>query len=513
LAATHRLLAGFVIVVAAMSTAACVLAPADNTQSTSYALPEASSGALTKLEAAIEPGLGDGESAFWLLDRGDQALRARLAMFDAAESSLDVQYFIWRPEPTGRLLMDRLIQAADRGVRVRLLLDDMTVSSKDDEYVALNSHPLIEVRSYNAWEHRSLAGRVTEYLAHRAEMKHRMHFKTIVADNRLAMIGGRNIGDRYFGLYDEFIHNDLDIAAAGPVVADVSDSFDLYWNSAESYPITDVVEPRHASLTLDEFRASIEREYRAASDRLEGFPLERADWDDFFDLMAKSYVAAPGVFRYDLPMVDDTLPTQLYEPFRQMAASAVDEVLIVTAYFIPDQELVDLFASLTARGVRVVVLTNSLGSNNHAIAHTGYRRWRRKALAAGIELYEARSDAHLLQELAVGDVEPGWLGLHAKAMVVDGHECFVGTPNVDPRSFVLNSESAFFVDSPELGAELGSLVERDIAPQNAWRVTMDDEGWLKWTGNPDTLTRQPARGFSQRLEEFFVNMLPLKDQV
>ena len=163
--------------------------------------------------------------------------------------------------------------------------------------------------------------------------------------------------------------------------------------------------------------------------------------------------------------------------------------------------------------MRVVVLTNSLGSNNHAIAHTGYRRWRRKALAAGIELYEARSDAHLLQELAVGDVKPGWLGLHAKAMVVDGHKCFVGTPNVDPRSFVLNSESAFFVDSPELGAELGSLVERDIAPQNAWHVTMDDEGWLKWTGNPETLTRQPARGFSQRLEEFFVNMLPLKDQV
>jgi len=498
---------------AALLLSACALAPAENEHLRSYALPRTQAGTLQQYGQRVSAELAPDESAFWLLNRADLALSARLALIDEAEAALDVQYFIWRADASGRLVMHRLIQAADRGVRVRLLLDDMTLNGKDLDYLALDRHPLVEVRTYNPWSSRTLAGRASEYLLHRKEMKHRMHFKTILADQHFVMIGGRNIGDRYFGLYEEFVHNDLDIMSVGPLVADVSESFDLYWNSAESYPITDVAGADAGDPTLDEFTASLVGEYMTQQEKLRGFPLQPVEWQEYLELLAETYVVGTGRVEYDLPMVGDQLPTQLYQPFKEFVAAAREEVIIITAYFIPDEEFIALLHDLTARGVRVVVLTNSLASNNHPIAHTGYRRWRRRTLEAGVELYEARADAQSLPEHTTGNIEPGWLGLHIKAAVVDRHRSFVGSPNVDPRSFVLNSEIAFIIDSDPLAAELIAILERDTASQNAWRVTMDEEGWLKWTSNPKTLTRQPAQGWSQRFLEFLVNLLPLKDQV
>ena len=500
-------------IAAALLFSGCVLAPAKNEHLVSYALPEAPAGTLQQYSQRIEDKLASAESAFWLLDRADLALSARLALIDEAESALDIQYFIWRSDPSGSLVMHRLIQAADRGVRVRLMLDDMTMNGKDREYLALDSHPLIEVRTYNPWSNRNLAGRVSEYLMHRKEMKHRMHFKTILADKHFVMIGGRNIGDRYFGLYEKFVHNDLDIMSVGPLVADVSASFDLYWNSAESYPIIAVTEAGNADLTLDEYTAGLVGDYMAQQEKLLGFPLQPVEWHEYLELLAETYIPGAGKVEYDLPMVDDQLPTQLYKPFKEFVAAAREEVFIITAYFVPDEEFIALLRDLTARGVRVVVLTNSLASNNHPIAHTGYRHWRRQTFDAGVELYEARADAQSLPEHTTGNTKPGWLGLHIKAAVVDRRWSFVGSPNVDPRSFVLNSEIAFFIDSEPLAAELGAILERDTAPENAWRVTTDDRGRLEWTSNTTTLTRQPANGLLQRFLEFFVNWLPLKDQV
>jgi putative cardiolipin synthase len=162
--------------------------------------------------------------------------------------------------------------------------------------------------------------------------------------------------------------------------------------------------------------------------------------------------------------------------------------------------------------VRVVVLTNSLSTNNHVVAHTGYRRWRREVLASGVELYELRADAEALSLYVTQPANAGQLGLHTKAVVVDGERAFVGSPNVDPRSMVLNTEIGVVGDGPVFAARVAALFERDIAPANAWRVTMDDEGWLRWTNGDEVVRRQPAQGFRQRMVEFLLNLLPIKDQ-
>ena len=186
--------------------------------------------------------------------------------------------------------------------------------------------------------------------------------------------------------------------------------------------------------------------------------------------------------------------------------------MISSPYFIPDAEFRALLRELTGRGVRVVVVTNSLATNNHVVAHTGYRRWRREVLAAGVELYELRADAEALSLYVTPPATAGWLGLHTKAVVIDGKRAFVGSPNVDPRSMVLNTEIGIVSEGEAFARSVAALVERDISPANAWRVTMDEDGWLKWSSGDETLRRQPAQDFFQRLMEFLLNLMPLKKQ-
>lgn len=491
--------------------AACALAPASTFQTPSVALPPAAEGVLSDYADRIGTKLERGRSAYWLLDRPELALEARLALFDHAERSLDIQYFIWEPGLTGRLLIRRLIDAADRGVRIRLLLDDLTMSKRDWEYVALQEHPLIEIRTFNPWRGRSRVRRVTEFLADFDALNHRMHVKTIVADGHFGMIGGRNIGDRYFGVYDVFVQNDLDVMAAGPMVEELSESFDIYWNSALAYPIEAVARPGRRAISLAELTERFEREYTRGRDKLSMFPLEPATWHAFLDRLAATYIEAEAELVYDLPEADEHSERRVYDRLRALVASARERVILSTAYLIPERSLLDLLRDLVERDVKVIVLTNSLATNNHMIAHTGYRRWRRRLLAAGVQLHELRDDAESLSIYSLPPTESGRLGLHTKAAVVDDRS-FVGSPNIDPRSLILNNEIGFFFDSPEMTAEVAQLLERDLAPSNSWHVTMDEEGWLEWTSDDGTVERQPAKSFKQRVLEFFINLLPIKNQ-
>src|SRR5690606_27088184 len=210
--------------------------------------------------------------------------------------------------------------------------------------------------------------------------------------------------------------------------------------------------------------------------------------------------------------VDEQSPTALYEHFKAMIAEAREDLIISSPYLVPDSELIELIADLVERGVRVRILTNSLASNSHVIAHSAYKKWRRALLAAGAELYEMRSDAEVLERYKTPPAEPKWLALHTKAVVVDGRTSFVGSPNVDPRSMILNTEIGVIADDPELAAALVRLLERDMAPANSWRVTLENGGWLKWWNGDERVDRQPAKGFQQRAVEFFLNLLPIKDQ-
>ena len=504
--------AAFLVAVVSIAVAGCRALPA-RVAPHEEALPTARYGSLADFGGRIEAMLGSGESAHWLLDRNDLALQARLALADEAATSLDVQYFVWQSDATGHLLADRMLHAADRGVRIRILIDDFGVSGKGGDVLKLDAHPNIEVRNFNPWSTRgNRLGTSTEFLARAYVLNRRMHNKTVIADGRFAILGGRNIGERYFGLYERFEQNDLDVMVAGPMAHEVAVSFDEFWNSEHSFLVSSFEydqRPRTPlETTKEELHSSIERN----AVLLASFPAEPTDWSPYLEALVGTFAPARSALMWESPDILDASRPRLYDDYKKLVASARSEVLISSPYFIPDEEFRRILRELVAKGVRVVVITNSLATNNHVVAHAGYRQIRREVLASGVELYELREDAKVLSQYLTPPATATRLGLHTKAVVVDGVRAFVGSPNVDPRSMVLNTELGVVGDGPEFAARVAALINRDISPANAWRVTMDEEGWLTWTSGDDVVHRQPAQGFVQRTIEFLLNLLPIKDQ-
>lgn len=497
----------------AISLTGCVLAPLNPPVEASYTLEAPAGAPLDRWSDRVVADLPNGDSAYWLLARSDESFKARLAVVDSARSTLDVQYFIWQPDESGRLLMKHLLLAADRGVRVRLLLDDFAVNGLDAELAALDAHPQIEVRVFNPWRHRRWRlVKAAEFLVRMRVLNHRMHNKVLAGDDRFAIVGGRNIGNRYFGLDEDFVENDLDVMTAGPVVDEIEASFDLFWNSGVVYPAGALVEQGQAPRLYDMLESRIDATLAASGEKLEAFPMESADWSAYFGALAKTFTHGPGRLEFDSPFVKTAAPNQLYAEFREYLASARDEVLISSPYFIPDREFVRELGALVARGVRVAIVTNSLASSNHTVAHTGYKHWRKAVLGLGVELYELKPDAASIDRYATKPVDVRNLGLHAKAVVVDRKSTFIGSPNIDPRSMKLNTELGVIIDDPEISAEVAALLSGDMDGANAWRVMLAN-GRLTWHSDAGTLRRQPAAGFTQRSVEFFLNLLPFKGQL
>ena len=343
-------------------------------------------------------------------------------------------------------------------------------------------------------------------------LNHRLHNKIVIADGRLALLGGRNIGDRYFGLYDVFVQNDLDILFAGPMVDDAIESFDDFWNSDLAIPIDAHLRPRRATLSVDALRTKLRAELAEHATTLAALPVDRTDWTDWFLALREEFAAGPGEFVVDAPELPQSGPRHLASELADFLATTQRELVLSTAYLIPDDVMLETLADIVARGGRVMLLTNSMQSNNHMLAHVAYKRSRRELLRAGVELYELKPDAPLLERYAIPPVEPGFMGLHSKAAVVDGRWAFVGTPNLDPRSLVLNMESGVIVDSPELATQLRALIVEAADEHNAWRLRLDERGRLEWTSAEGTLTRQPADSIAQRIMQFIYTLLPIKDQ-
>jgi putative cardiolipin synthase len=478
-----------------------------------YALPAAHYGMLADYASRIRGKLDSGESAHWLLDRNRLAFDARLALVDAAATTLDLQYFIWEDDASGHLFASHVLAAADRGVKVRLLIDDFAIASQRGDIVRLDAHPRIEVRTFNPWKTRGRRyAAAAEFVVRPLQLNRRMHNKTVIADNGFAIVGGRNIGNRYFGIYAPFVQNDLDVLVAGPIVASVAGSFDQYWNSEHTFPVALFARDDRPRLPIDGTRQFFTASVASEAQRLQSFPATPIDWSGFFENLVDTPAKGRSELLVDSPDVSNRSAPRLYGDLKAFVASARSEVLISSPYLIPDLEFRDLLRQLVARGVRVAVVTNSLATNNHVIAHTGYEHWRRDILRAGVEVYELRADAEALAEYVTPPVTPAALGLHTKAIVVDRQRAFIGSPNIDPRSLEVNTEVGVLTEGPELAGRLADVIGRDMQPANAWRVTMDGEGWLKWTTGERALTRQPAKGFGQRVIEFLLNILPLKKQ-
>jgi putative cardiolipin synthase len=474
------------------------------------AAPPAPGGILDEIETHLRRRHGETLSGFRLLDTNEDGLRWRLALVDSARHTLDLQYYVWWADESGELLLRRVVQAADRGVKVRLVVDDLTTLLEDEThprvrdagFLRIDAHRNISVRYFNPWRERSLAGRVVELVERGERLNHRMHNKLLVADNRAAVIGGRNVGNEYFGLSPHFNFRDLDVLGVGPVARQASNVFDAFWNSAWAVPASRAA--REAG--PDEFEASARR--LAASPLLARFPLRPRDWRGEMESLARSL--HPGASRVHTDQPDgDVLRHHMPAAIRALVRGARQEVLVTNAYIIPDGRFVADLREVTARGVRVRVLTNSLASHDVPAVNSHYKAWRRPLIDAGAELHETRHDAAVQQSLAdTPPVQSGFMGLHVKAMVIDRERVFIGSMNLDPRSADLNTEMGVVIDSPGLAAEVALAMERDMSAPNAWRVTVGEDGGLLWSDGVAFTRWQPARGFWQRIEDLVFMLFP-----
>jgi len=487
------------------------LPPPEN-RTSSRALPSEQARA-TALGQAIAP-LADahpGLSGVHALADARDAFAARALLMQAAQKTLDVQYYIWRGDMTGTLLLEALFEAAERGVRVRLLLDDHGTAGLDPVLAALDAHPNIEVRLFNPFTLRR--PKMLGYLTDFARLNRRMHNKAFIADNQVAIIGGRNVGDEYFGATDGVLFSDLDLLAVGQVVGDASADFDRYWASESSYPASGLLAPPGAGPlgALHQSASRLERDpaARAYVDALRELPFIR-------QLLSQqlAFEWAPTRMASDDPAkalgVADavTLSQQLHDILGQPAS----HLELVSPYFVPTAEGVEAFVQMVRRGVKVRVLTNAYEATDVAVVHSGYAKWRKALLRGGVELYEMRSQPGQPAP-GVGRLGSSGSSLHAKTFAVDGQRVFVGSFNFDPRSMHLNTELGFVVDSPALAARMDALFGQEVA-RHAYRVGLTDDDRLYWLADgPDGPQRydvEPGTRWWQRLLVWLLSLLPIE---
>ena len=457
-----------------------------------------------------------GQSGFRLLIDGTEAFVVRMQSARMAVRSLDVQTYIWHADLTGKYLAWQLLESADTGVRVRLLLDDMDARAKNAHFAALSAHPNIEVRVFNPFASRNgTLSLVSESARNFKRINRRMHNKTWIADNRLAIVGGRNLGDEYFGASDEVNFVDLDFGMAGPVVRDASASFDRYWNSPSAYPLelldADAVDPE----VLKKLR-----------ERLAAFARESAD--SRYAVALRENVAIQRLVAGNWPMewsgnyrfiADDPLKISMKK--RDAHRAAVSAVLlpamrdvksaldVISPYFVPGDKGSTGLVNTARDGSQVRILTNSLAANDVAAVHGGYSRYRKKLLKGGVQLWELKPLAGTPDKSLFGS---SGASLHTKALSIDQTTLFVGSYNLDPRSTWLNCEQGVLVDSPALVAQFREIFEAQTAGSHAWRVTRE-AGELHWTDDRGTTGKEPETTFSQRMQAWFARILRIDAQL
>jgi putative cardiolipin synthase len=476
--------------------------------------PPAEVGRLASVEGRVAALHGADVSGFRLLDRNADGLTWRVSLIENAAHSIDLQYYVWFGDISGQLLLSRVIAAADRGVKVRILFDDLSTmlrrmtspELRDAMLGRVDRHPNIEVRVFNGWHARDWVGRVVEGAVEFERINRRMHNKQMVVDNRLAIIGGRNIGDEYMGLHPEFNFHDLDVMGIGPVARQASAVFDRYWNSDWVRRIPPTTEPATAALTPQMIELPPEA---AAHPAMKAFLADADGRASEVDRLADSLIAGKSVVHTDPPSRAATSRNHMPEAFRALMRSARREVLITNAYIIPDEIFISDLRELVARGVQVRILTNSLEANDVPAVNAHYEKWRKPILGTGATLHELRADAAIQGELVdTPPVRSGFVGLHTKAMVIDRERSFIGSMNLDPRSGIFNSEMGVIIDSPPLATHLARRMELDMGSTNSWQVTRDADGSLRWTSSAGERTIQPARNLWQRMQNLVFKLAP-----
>ena len=484
-------------------------------------------GTTIKQEIARQPG----QSGLRLLPDGREAFATRMLLARAAERSIDAQYYIWHDDRTGGLLFDELRAAADRGVRVRLLLDDNNTAGLDPLLARLNAHPNVELRLFNPFTVRSprLLGWAVDF----SRLNRRMHNKSFTIDNAVTVIGGRNIGDEYFGAGGGALFVDLDTLAVGPVVQDTSRDFDAYWNSASAYPAERILDPDARQRPVDRADRStpIARQYLKAL-RETGVVQQLAEGSLELTWAPVTLVSDDPGKALGRAKRSDLLITQL----EQVLGVPRERLVLVSGYFVPTDAFVDKLGRAASRGAMVQVVTNAFEAADVPVVHSGYAGDRKPLLRAGVRLWELKKEAggnavsrnrNALRSGVGGS--GGWSGsgtgstsgvpqgagqaLHAKTFTVDGKRLFVGSFNLDPRSARLNTELGFVIDSPALTGFVDARL-REALPGSAYQVRLNKKGDLEWVEQQgeNTMVHRTEPGTTQwsRLVISVVSILPVE---
>ena len=450
------------------------------------------------------------KTGVYILEKGEEALMGRAWLTQHAQQSIDIQYFIWSTDNIGILAAEMLLQAANRGVTVRVLVDDFLIDAEDQTLLLLAAHPNVQIRIYNPKYSvgTSLPGMIANAIMDFRGTNQRMHDKTAIFDGIAGITGGRNMADEYFDFDHEYNFRDRDVLLLGPAVQDMSNNFDEFWVSSLSVPVEELLDDAEQRVTAGDVQQKYDQLHAYARDPANFEPSIRSAIDNmparFPQLLAAmawhevQFISDdPGKNAGDSGLSGGGASTrQLIRALR----GAKHSVLIQSPYLILPRGGIELLSELNARGVQVRISTNSLASTDNLAAFCGYFKQRPRLLQAGIELYEFKAHPQIQADLVeryprLAGKDPVF-AIHAKSMVIDGEQIFIGTFNLDPRSANLNTEVGVLVESRMLAQQLTQSIERDIRPENSWRTTS--------TFNPD---REVSRG--KRLKLGFINLFPI----
>lgn len=507
------------LVVCVALSASCASIDFDYPKTASTALHDTANTSLGQKyrpEVARQP---EGKAGFHLLDDGIEALAARLLLAEQAEKSIDLQYYLIKDDQVGRALLHALLRAADRGVRVRLLLDDVFTKGYDAGMATLERHPNFEIRIYNPFN-RGFAGRALGSVADFGRINRRMHNKSFTVDNQVTILGGRNIADEYFAARADANFGDLDVIGIGPVVQDVSDMFDLYWNHETALPVAAFYDKPSADPETD-MQQLRKRLANAYSDMPNG---------KYRDAVVDRYTAfaraGTEIFRWsDYQLVFDSPDKGLNSgsrEFKQISHELLEELLraerqliIISPYFVPRKRGIEVLAGQQASGIDITVITNSLAANNQLSVHGGYAPARKPLLKAGVRIYEARPDSVIAGSELVA-ASGAKATLHMKAFIVDSSAVFIGSFNFDPRSANLNTEMGVIIRDSEVAESMAKRIDQRL-PTDAYELFLED-GSVRWRGYDASGAafvedREPQTSWWDRFLAGVMQVLPIRSQL
>jgi putative cardiolipin synthase len=446
-----------------------------------------------------------------LLD-SQESLSERLWLVGMAEKTLDVQYFLWSSDTSGYLFMQSLLAAAERGVKVRILIDGFSIADRHRQLAVLESVPNVDIRVYNPFIAKTGFGRVLNLIFNFDRLNQRMHNKSLIADHSVAIVGGRNIGDHYFGYADDMNFYDADITSVGPVVDDVSSSFNDYWNSPWAIPVPQfmpVQQSFNSETALDDFMST---DFGSSIEQT--FNLTDSELTARLETLKKALIWAPTEFIADTPhgyisTNGDDQPKWVARTLSSLIESSEENITIESAYFVMDEPALEGLRRKVDSGVEVNVLTNSLASNNLIINHASYAMFRDQMLDIGLNLFELRPEINRCHDSRCENQEK--YALHAKTAVFDYQTIYVGSMNFNLRSAYINTESGMIVHSPELALQLRQNIDRKMNLGHCWQVgKLDDD--IFWVGSQNGQVHisreEPQSNWLQRFEVDLLTKLP-----